>query len=100
MYMVKCVHPNLSTEKDGAWTSMTDVSPSATILDIFRDTGALESVLELEIVVFGQDDWSCPSWQEEQGWLRFICSCGWSLWDSLKLGYGFPCWQLYWCGGE
>lgn len=33
---------------------MTGVSPSATILDIFRDAAALESVLELEIVVLGR----------------------------------------------
>jgi len=60
---------------------MTGASPSVAILDNFRDTGALENVLELEIVVFGQDDWSCPCWQEEQGWLRFTCSYGWSLWN-------------------
>lgn len=83
--MLNCVHPNLSTEKDCAWTSVTGVSPSATMLGIFGDTGALENVLELEIIVFGQDDWSCPCWQKEQLWLRLTCSCGWSLWDSLKL---------------
>lgn len=81
--------------KDCSWTSVVDVSLSATILDVLRNP-ASGMVLEPEMVTFGQDDWSCPCQQKEQSQLRATSRCGWSLWDCSKPGCSFLFPQWYW----